>query len=341
MALDEHAAKWASVAMRVLDTPYPWAAAHLSAGPEDVDAAPMRLHPAFHGSLDWHSSVHMQWSLLRLRTLAPGALEEAGLTAGIDDLLLGRLTPQHVGVEVEYLRAHRGYERPYGWAWAAQLAAAARVSQAPELGELGASLAGLAEQVRVCVLDWLPRQAYPVRHGVHSNSAFALALLHEAFGADALADAEVCAAIEARARAWFLADHNYPTQWEPSGADFLSPALCEVELMRRVLGPIEFSDWLAAFLPDLGVDPGNPLFALPVVLDDTDGQLVHLYGLGLSRAWQLRRLASALPVDDARVELLREEAAEYVVWAAPQIDGGDFMATHWLVSFALLAECAA
>lgn len=325
----------------MLDTPYPWAAAHLSAGPDDVDISPMLLHPAFHGSLDWHSSVHMQWSLLRLRTVAPGALDRAGLTTGIDGLLLARLTPQHIGVEVDYLRAHPGYERPYGWAWAAQLAAAARTCPALELATLGANLAGLADQVRTAVLAWLPRQAYPVRHGVHSNSAFALALLHEAFGPDALADAEVCAAIEARARVWFVADQNYPTQWEPSGADFLSPALCEVELMHRVLGPTEFSDWLAAFLPDLGVDPGSPLFALPVVLDDTDGQLVHLYGLGLSRAWQLRRLASALPADDARVELLRAEAAEYVVWATPQIDGGDFMATHWLVSFALLAESAA
>ncbi len=340
MVVDEHAVQWASVALRVLGTEYPWAAAHVSAGPDDVDVTPARLHPAFHGSLDWHSSVHMQWSLLRLRTLAAGPLEAGGLLPAIDELLLERLSPERVRTEVGYLAAHPGFERPYGWAWAAQLAAAAGECPAPELAALRPNLEPLVEHLASSVLAWLPRQAYPVRHGAHANSAFALTLLHEAFGPRALADQDVHTAVEARARDWFLRDQEYPTQWEPSGTDFLSPALCEVELMRRVLGAAEFSDWLAAFLPDLGVDPASPLFALPVVLDDHDGQLVHLYGLGLSRAWQLRRLASALPSDDARVELLRAEADEYVAWAAPQISDGDFMATHWLVSFALLAETA-
>ena len=43
------------------------------------------------------------------------------------------------------------------------------------------ALTPLGDVIAELVLGWLPRQAYPVRHGVHPNSAFALALLLEAY----------------------------------------------------------------------------------------------------------------------------------------------------------------
>jgi hypothetical protein len=57
----------------------------------------------------------------------------------------------------------------------------------------------------------------------------------------------------------------------------------------------------------------------------------------LSRAWQLRTIAPALP-DVAAV--LREGADRQVEAVLPTVTGGDFMSTHWLVSFALLADQA-
>src|SRR5205823_2782302 len=158
-------------ALQVLRTPYPYATAHLSTGPDDVDVTPDRLHPAFHGSLDWHSSVHMQWSLVRLLTLSPDALGEGVAAAAA--LLDERLTPQSLRVEADYLRAAPSFERPYGWAWAAALAAAARECRHPSAAGWAAALQPVADVVADLVLAWLPRQVYPVRHGVHSNSAFA------------------------------------------------------------------------------------------------------------------------------------------------------------------------
>ena len=49
------------IATEVLQRPYPYSSGHVATGPHDTDITPHRLHPAFHGALDWHSSVHMQW----------------------------------------------------------------------------------------------------------------------------------------------------------------------------------------------------------------------------------------------------------------------------------------
>ncbi|TCC35366.1 DUF2891 family protein [Kribbella speibonae] len=319
----KYAAAWADIACEVLETPYPYGTAHASHGPDDVDVTPDRLHPAFHGSYDWHSSAHMQWSLVRLLTLAPDQVGRRPI-----EVLDQRLTPAAIATEAAYLRERPSYERPYGWAWAAMLAAATRKTQwADALTPLGDVIADL-------VLGWLPKQAYPVRHGVHLNSAFALALLHEAYGE--LGRADVVEAIRVRALEWFGGDTAYDTRFEPSGTDFLSPALSEAELMRRVLPATEFAGWLANFLPGLGQDAHQHLLEVPVTDDSGDGQLAHLSGLALSRAWQLRTIAPALPVAD----VLRAGADRQIDAVLPTVTDGDFMSTHWLVSFALLADQA-
>lgn len=328
---DEHAAGWADTVLQVLGTTYPYGAAHVTTGTDDVDADPVRLHPAFHGSFDWHSSAHMQWSAVRLLTLAPealGAERVARLTALLDQ----RLTLEHGRVEAAYLRERPSYERPYGWAWAGMLAAAVADCPRPEARGWAAALAPVADTVADLLLAWLPRLAYPVRHGVHGNTAFAASLALEAYGA--LGRADVVDAVGQHARRWFGSDRDYPASWEPSGNDFLSPALCEADLMRRVLSPAEFTDWLARFLPTLGTED-DPLLRVPKVLDRTDGQLVHLFGLGLSRAWQLRLLSSSLPVQ-SRQRVAAASATQIAV-VSQEIVAGDFMSTHWLVSFALLA----
>ncbi|TDW15467.1 DUF2891 family protein [Kribbella kalugense] len=320
----KYAAAWADIACTVLETPYPYGAAHASSGPDDVDVTPDRLHPAFHGSYDWHSSAHMQWSLVRLLTLAPDQVGRRPI-----DVLDKRLTPEAIATEAAYLRARSSYERPYGWAWAAMLVAAGRQTQWADV------LTPLGEVIADLVLAWLPRQAYPVRHGVHLNSAFALALLHEAYGD--LQRQDVVDAIRARALEWFGEDTAYDTRFEPSGTDFLSPALSEAELMRRVLPDEEFATWLAAFLPGLGTDAHLHLLDVPITDNSGDGQLAHLSGLALSRAWQLRTIAPALP-DVA--DVLKAGADRQVEAVLPTVTDGDFMSTHWLVSFALLADQA-
>ena len=333
----EHATAWSGVARRVVGTPYPWVPGHVVTGPDDAYLVPERLHPSFHGSLDWHSCVHVQWSLVTLLTRYGDALDPAERTSAIA-LLDERLRPEHVAVEVDYLRARPAFERPYGWAWAAQLVAtlaeAGREGSSPHTSSWAAATAPLGDMVADLVLGWLPRQPYPVRHGKHQNDAFALRLLIDAYRR--LGRDDVVAACRERALEWFGADADAPTAWEPGGTDFLSPALTEASLMAQVLGAEELAGWLGGFLPGLGEGRHGHLLEVPEVPDPADGQGAHLLGLALSRAWQLRELAEHLPEEAGGRLRTGADAQEAAVLG--HIVDGDFMATHWLVSFALLAH---
>lgn len=329
-----YATRWAETVTTVLGTTYPYAAQHVSTGADDVDVTPTRLHPAFHGSFDWHSSTHMQWSAVRLLELGGEHLAPAARTALVG-LLDERLTPQAGRAEAAYLRDNPRFSRPYGWAWVARLAAQTAVSSVPEAEPWARATRPLFDVVGDLVTDWLPRLAYPVRQGEHANLAFGLSLVHEA--ATMLGRDDLTSLIADRARHWFGADTDYPVTWEPGGSDFLSPALCEVDLMGRVLDPQEYAAWLVAFLPHLA-EAGDPLLTVPEVLDRTDGKAVHLYGLALSRAWQLQRLAPTL--DPERRQRVAAATRLQVERVEHEIVTGDFMSTHWLVSFALLAVTA-
>lgn len=331
---DADLAGWSRVAREAVGTAYPWVPGHVVTGPDDGCLVPALLHPAFHGSFDWHSCVHMLWSLLRMVDRHADALGEHEHAAAVA-LLEERLGAEQVAAEAAYLRERPAFERPYGWAWAAQLGATAAEARHPQAPSWARSLAPLNELVAELVLSWLPAQTYPVRHGKHQNDAFALTLLIDAYGR--LGREDVVDACRARAVDWFGADADAPTAWEPGGTDFLSPALTEAVLMSRVLERREYAVWLAAFLPGLGQGHHPHLLAVPVVGDPTDGQYAHLLGLSLSRAWQLREVAAHLPRGG---ELLRAGADAQEAAVLDQITGGDFVATHWLVSFALLARGA-
>ena len=137
---------------------------------------------------------------------------------------------------------------------------------------------------------------YPVRSGVHSSTAFALALAYEYASASNKKLAEL---IRTTARTWYAGDRDCQA-WEPSGEDFLSPALTEAECMRRILSQREFQRWFDGFLPLLAKGEPATLFKPAVVSDRSDGRIVHLDGVNLSRAWCWRSIAASLPARDPR-----------------------------------------
>ncbi|GAL76130.1 hypothetical protein JCM19275_2262 [Nonlabens ulvanivorans] len=91
--------------------------------------------------------------------------------------------------------------------------------------------------------------------------------------------------IESKAKDFYLNDTDCPLSWEPSGYDFLSPCLEEIDIMRRILPAADFHQWVAAFIPN--IQHGNLEIEIGRVSDRSDGKLVHIDGLNLSRAWVL------------------------------------------------------
>jgi hypothetical protein len=206
---------------------------------------------------------------------------------------------------------------------------------AAELSRDGAStpIAPLAEAFAARFVGHLPKATYPVRAGTHANTAFALILALDyarTCGHAALRDAA-----EAAARRYYADDADCQA-WEPSGEDFLSPALTEAHCMLSVLPPAEFAAWLSAFLPRLAFGDPATLFRPATVSDRSDGRIVHLDGLNLSRAWSWRRIAKALPDADPRRAVALAAAAGHLAAGLPHV-AGDYMGEHWLATYAVLA----
>ena len=180
---------------------------------------------------------------------------------------------------------------------------------------------------------YLPLATYPMRAGVHSNTAFALLLAREyAVAARNSAFAGLCA--EAALR-WYRADRSCPA-WEPSQDEFLSPALVEAALMADVMPQEDFAAWLAGFLPQAGRGEPATLFQPATVSDRTDGKIAHLDGLNLSRAWCWRRIVADLPPEEA-LRARAEAAIDSHLASAIGHVAGDYGGEHWLATFALLA----
>lgn len=319
------AARFARLTLGHLGQEYPHKLDHVLDGPADA-ATPSALHPIFYGSFDWHSCVHGWWQVLRLARLFPEIAETSEIRTRADALF----TPALVEVERAYLDrpSSAGFERPYGWAWLLALHGEAVRHDAP----WGTALAPLAHAFAARFTAFLPKLTYPIRTGTHGNSAFALLLAHDWAQSH---DPALATMISERARGWFAHDAGCQA-WEPGGDEFLSPALIEAALMSRLLDPQAFADWFGAFFPALLHHEPATLFTPAHVSDRSDGKIAHLDGLNLSRAWCWRTIAAALGTAHPVDAIAQRAADAHIAASLPHI-ADDYMGTHWLASFALLA----
>ena len=226
------AGAFARVALANVVREYPRHVGHLLTRPgETLD--PRRLHPAFYGSYDWHSAVHMHWLLVRVLRLHP-ALPEAGRIATLLDSHLSRAA---IGTELAYFNGAAGktFERPYGWAWLLELQA--------ELLKLGNAswsdaVQPLAAELARRMARFVGAAPYPIRAGGHGNTAFACVLALDY--ARTANHRNLEESIGIAAMRWYRADRDAPLPYEPSLDDFLSPTLVEAALMQEVMPAARF-----------------------------------------------------------------------------------------------------
>ncbi len=332
----EMAQSFAQLALAGITREYPNHPGHVLNDDSDVKK-PRALHPAFYGCFDWHSAVHSHWMLVRLLRLFPHLPQGDQVRAA----LRHNLSAENLRAEAAYFEQpnRQSFERTYGWAWLLKLAEELHAwGEDGEAAAWSAALQPLEDIIVRRYLDYLPRLTYPIRAGVHPNTAFGLAFALDYARVVGQADLETL--ILQRSRDYFLGDQAYPAVWEPGGSDFLSPALCEADLMARVLPLDEFRSWFERFLPGAACGDPPSLFTPAFVSDRSDPQLVHLDGLNLSRAWCLRRIAAALPGGHPARSILLESACLHAEAGLAQVSSGHYVGEHWLASFAvyLLSE---
>lgn len=320
------AQQFARLTLGHLRREYPYKLDHVMAGAEDA-RTPIALHPVFHGSFDWHSCVHGWWQVLRLRRRFPAMAEAAAIASAANAMLV----PEKIAGELAYLSrpGSAGFERPYGWAWL--LALHEEAARHVDAG-WGAALEPLARAFAARFHAFLPKLTYAIRHGIHGNTAFALILAHRWAETH---DPALATLIAARAMNWYGDDRGCQA-WEPSGDEFLSPALTEALLMARLMEGDAFAPWFDAFLPDAAAGAPRTLFVPATVSDRSDGKIAHLDGLNLSRAWCWRGLAARLGAAHPIHARATEIATLHLEAALPHL-ADDYMGEHWLATFALLA----
>ena len=326
---------YARIALNCINKQYPNKISHVLNSAGDV-AEPAKLTPVFYGCFDWHSAVHGHWLLTRLwgQDVVPEMDEE------IAAALAANFTEEKIAGELAYFQGadRAAFERPYGIAWFLQLTTELREIAAGEGGKAEQAKAWLAqlEPLETLIVgnikDWLPKLAYPIRLGTHNQSAFAFGLfLDWAARSD---DAEMTGLVRDKALGFHREDKNCPMAYEPSGEDFLSSCLMVADLMRRVMDDSQYASWLSDFLPRIPTDGGGDWLAVGIVNDPTDGKLVHLDGLNLSRAWALEGMASGLPADDARRASLLASSRLHGESGEEAVRTPHYSGSHWLASFA-------
>lgn len=325
--------RFAGMALGCIHREYPNKISHVLNSDADAQV-PRALTPAFYGCFDWHSSVHGHWLLVRLIKGEP----DAPFASVAAEALGQSFTPENLAAEVEYYAAdgRKGFERPYGIAWYLQLVAELHESADPTHQKWRETLRPLEDAIVAKMTDWLPKLAYPVRLGTHNQTAFAFGLMLDY--ARTVNNRSFEYLLTERTLDFFEKDTNCPIGYEPSGEDFLSPCLMEADLMRRVMNQTDFTVWLGRFLPRIPRNGRGDWLEPAIVKDATDGKLVHLDGVNLSRAWALEGIASALADDDPRKASIMAAAAVHKETGVKAVNDEHYAGSHWLASFATYLE---
>ncbi|MEO1714877.1 MAG: DUF2891 family protein, partial [Bacteroidota bacterium] len=223
------------------------------------------------------------------------------------------------------------WERMYGWAWLLKLAEELHTWEDPMGQAWSSNLQPLTEAIIQRYIKFLPLQTYPVRTGVHPNTAFGMSFAWDYANTTGRYDLKNL--LEERAITYYSADTACPARWEPSGEDFLSACLEEANLMARILPADQFIAWFDEFLPMREMEY---LLQPASVADRSDPKIVHLDGVNLSRAWSMYQLLPILRNPNQK-GVLNAAAARHLQATVPYIASEYYEGTHWLASFAVYA----
>lgn len=310
---------------------FPNKTSHLSDSPADAKLLPSELHPVFYGCLDWHSSVHGHWMLVRLLQEYPAIANKDSIIRVLDQSFQRDKMEQEATYFGKYT-ASNTYERTYGWAWLLKLDEALAQGKDPMFQKWHEAMQPLTQKIVALWKAYLPKQTYPNRTGVHPNTAFGLAFAYD--WAKNQKDEEFLKLIIGKAKDFYLNNADIPAYLEPDGSDFFSPSLMAADLMRRVLSREEFNTWFTKYYSARSI---MRICELPVVSDRSDYQTVHLDGLSFSRAWCMKAISAQLYDTNPHKKQFKATADKFLNATLPQIFNGGYGGEHWLASFAIYA----
>lgn len=325
------ALKLSKMPLHCINTEFPNKTSHLSDKETDAKLLPHELHPVFYGCLDWHSSVHGHWMLVKLLKQFPNIQNKEEIIKVLDN----SFQRDKMILEAEYFgkyTASKGYERTYGWAWLLKLDEELSTWDNDLGRKWFSALQPLTEKIVTIWKEYLPKQTYPNRTGVHPNTAFGLCFAYD--WAKNKNDDAFLNLIVQKSKDFYLNNTKIPAHLEPDGSDFFSPSLQAADLMTRILPKKGYAKWFAAYFAKEGI---NRICIAPTVSDRSDYQIVHLDGLSFSRAWNMKTIAKHLPHNNQTKLKFEKTSSEFISKSLKVIFDGGYGGEHWLASFAIFA----
>lgn len=167
----EIAEKLAELPMHCISQEFPNKTGHSSDGADDHKLLPSQLHPSFYGCLDWHSSVHGHWMLVKLLKQFPEIKDREKIINTLEN----SFQAEKLKTEAEYFTKYKTtktFERTYGWAWVLKLDQELLTWDDPMAQKWHKNLQPLTNEVVKLWSEFLPKQTYPNRTGGSSKYSF-------------------------------------------------------------------------------------------------------------------------------------------------------------------------
>jgi hypothetical protein len=303
-------------------------------------------HRAFYGCLDWHSSVNSMWMMISLIKADP----TIAVAPAIRNELASHFQKENIDGELAFFTKLQGlgadFERPYGYAWLLKLYGELKTWNDPDGQRAAAILEPLAKWISAQYVLYLHSLNYPVRVGLHPNTALDMSFVLDY--TNLVKDQTLETAINETAMRLFGSDVHCATGSEPVFGDFAAPCLTEAALMGRVMTPENYAKWLDTFLPPVYAEEfqvyAKEIDAVHGNNRDTTGTdeeglpNAHLIGLNFQRAADLLTIAYSLPKADPRVPVFQRLATINGKQGYDKIGAAGYLGTHWLATYALLYE---
>jgi hypothetical protein len=301
---------------------------------------------AFYGCLDWHSGVNSTWMMVSLIKQDPKIIVAPAIRLEFES----HIQKDNIDGEIAYFKGLKGpvanFEKPYGYAWLLKLYGEAKSWNDPEGKRVATTLEPFAKWIGENYIAYLKSLNYPVRVGLHPNTALDMIFVLDY--TNQTGDKVTETAIHDAAVRLFGNDKHCATAAEPVFGDFASPCLVEAALMGRILDAPQYSKWLDTFLPPVYA-PEFQLYAKDIDAvhgnnRDTTGTdeeglpNAHLVGLNYQRAADLVMIANGLPKEDPRVPVYRKMASINAKQGYDKIGTAGYLGTHWIATYALMYE---
>ncbi len=196
-------------------------------------------HRAFYGCLDWHSAVNSTWMMISLIKADP----TIAVAPAIRNELASHFQKENIDGELAFFTKLQGlgadFEKPYGYAWLLKLYGELKTWNDPDGQRAATILEPLAKWISAQYVLYLHSLNYPVRVGLHPNTALDMGFVLDY--TNLVKDQALETAINETAMRLFGNDVHCATASEPVFGDFAAPCLTEAALMGRVMTPENYA----------------------------------------------------------------------------------------------------